>query len=279
MESQKLVSIHGGHSGEFCCHATDTLEEIVAAYAGKKFHWVGITEHAPPIEDRFLYPEEIDAGFNSQTLYHRFDRYIASCRKLQRKYAGTLQIYVAFETEYYSGSIPFIGDLIRRFEPDYVVGSVHHIDDIGFDNSPGAYARAVSAAGGIEALYCRYFDAQHRMLTELRPRVVGHFDLIRLYDPDYVVHLERPAVREKVRRNLELIRHLNSIMDINARAIAKGGSEPYPTRSILKQAVELGIPLVPGDDSHGVDTVGLHIDQVIEHLADAGADTDWHRPA
>ena len=115
MESRKLVSIHGGHSGEFCCHAKDTLEEIIASYAGKRFHWVGITEHIPPIEDRFMYPEEVAAGFDSQTLYHRFDRYIVSCRELQRKYAGTLQIYTGFETEYYSGSISFTKDLIRRF--------------------------------------------------------------------------------------------------------------------------------------------------------------------
>ena len=87
MESQKRVSIHGGHSGEFCSHATDMLEDIIVAYAEKGFHWVGITEHIPPIEDRFLYPEETKAGFISSTLYHRFERYIVSCRQLQRKYA------------------------------------------------------------------------------------------------------------------------------------------------------------------------------------------------
>ena len=278
MASNQWVSIHGGHSGEFCSHATDTLEEIINAYAEKGFDWVGITEHIPPIDDRYVYPDEIKAGFNSKTLYKRFDRYISSCRHLQRIYGDAIEIYVGFETEYYHGAIQYIQYLMRRFEPDYIVGSVHHVDNIGFDYSERTYTQAITAAGGIETLYCRYLDAQHRLISELRPPVVGHFDLIRIYDPDYLQHLNRPKVREKVRRNLELIRRLNLIMDVNARAITKGATEPYPTYSILKQAVKLGIPLVPGDDSHGVDTVGLNIDRVMKVLKEVGADTNWRRP-
>ena len=274
-----LVSIPGGHSGEFCCHATDTLEEVVSSYLQKGFDWVGITEHIPPFDDRFLYPEEIKAGLNAQTLYRRFENYISSCRWLQRRYADSIKIYVGFETEYYQGAAPYLRSLIRRFVPDYTLASVHHVDGIGFDYSPESYARAVSVAGGIEALYCRYFDAQFQLLSEIRPQVVGHFDLIRIYDPDYRTRIERPSVRRKVERNLELIRRLDLIMEVNARAITKGASEPYPTRSILEQAVRLGVALVPGDDSHGVDTVGQHIDRVIRLLSDLGADTNWRRPA
>ena len=278
MASKQWVSIHGGHSGEFCSHATDTLEEIVITYINKGFHWVGITEHIPPIEDRYLYPEEIKAGFNAKTLHKRFDRFITSCRHLQRKYIDKIHIYVGFETEYFNGSIPYVRGLMRRYEPDYIVGSVHHVDDISFDYSAKAYNEAINVAGGIEALYCRYFDAQYQMISELSPPVVGHFDLIRIYDPDYKQHLNLPQVRDKVRRNLELICRLDLIIDVNARAMTKGATEPYPTYSILKQAVKLGIPLVPGDDSHGIDTVGLNIDRVVEVLTKVGADTKWRRP-
>jgi histidinol-phosphatase (PHP family) len=47
----------------------------------------------------------------------------------------------------------------------------------------------------------------------------------------------------------------------------------------LEQAVKLGIPLVPGDDSHSVESAGLYIDQVIELLVEVGANTNWRRPA
>jgi len=279
MESVQRVSVHGGHSGEFCCHAMDSLEEIVVAYIERGFDWVGITEHAPPVDDRFRYPEEIKAGLNARQLYGRFERYITACRLLQKKYIQTIQLYVGFETEASSGSIPFIQDLARLFKPDYIVGSVHHVDDIGFDYSPEWYARAVAATGSLEALYCRYFDAQYQFLSAVRPKVVGHFDLIRIFDPSYEATLALPSVQKRVRRNLELVHSMDMIMDVNVRAITKGAAEPYPTRPILRQAIAMGIAVAPGDDSHGVDTVGLNIDRAVEVLQNLGADMNWRRPA
>ncbi len=278
MDPVQRVSVHGGHSGQFCCHAADSLEDIVRAYIDAGFKWVGLTEHMPPAADRFRYPEEIAAGLSAGRLYRRFERYIAAARHLQQKYARSVQLYVGFETEAWSGSVALVRRLERFFKPDYIVGSVHHVDDIGFDTSPAEYARAVAAAGGLEAFYCRYFDLQHRFLAAVRPQVVGHFDLVRIFDPAYVKTIALPSVQRRVRRNLELVRSLGTILDVNVRALAKGAAEPYPTRSILEQAVGLGIPAVPGDDSHGVDTVGRHIDRAIEALRDIGADLDWRRP-
>ncbi len=34
------VSAHGGHSGEFCLHAKDTLVQIVETYADQGFAWL-----------------------------------------------------------------------------------------------------------------------------------------------------------------------------------------------------------------------------------------------
>ena len=56
MNVPKPVSVHGGHSGQFCGHAKDTLEEIVLAYIDQRYPWVGITEHMPPVSDAFVYP-------------------------------------------------------------------------------------------------------------------------------------------------------------------------------------------------------------------------------
>ena len=68
----ELISLHGGHSGQFCCHARDRLEDIVRQYIRLGFSRVGITEHVPPAEDRFLYPDEIEQGFCASDLLERF---------------------------------------------------------------------------------------------------------------------------------------------------------------------------------------------------------------
>ena len=278
METIAFVSVHGGHSGQFCHHASNTLEEIILRYIELGFPWVGITEHAPGISLELLYPDQRAAGLTPEFLLHRFGLYMAECRRLQEKYRSRIKIFAAIESETYSGYREFMPYLLKTFQPDYVVGSVHFVDDMGFDYSPEQYALAAAAAGGIDALYCRYFDQQHEMITLLKPAVVGHFDLIRIFDPHYRDRLAQPAIMERIRRNLSLIRDLDLILDFNLRSLLKGASEPYISLPILKIAGEMGIAVVPGDDSHGLDSVAANMERGIAILAELGFDTDWRRP-
>jgi len=278
LQKPHLVSVHGGHSGEFCCHAKDTLEEIIKAYIKKGFSWVGITEHMPFSSDELLYPEEKEAGFDVQEAYRRFADYISKCRKLQKKYSSSIKVYVGFETEMFNGFEPSIKKLIQKFEPDYIVGSLHHVKDMGFDYSKQQYNETTQAVGGLTALYCEYFDQQYEMIKVLKPEVVGHFDLIRIFDPNYHIQLKNTDVQKRIKRNLKLIKKLNLIIDYNLRALYKGASEPYPSKSILLQALDLGIAVVPGDDSHGVETVGLHVQEGIKILQDLDFDIKWATP-
>lgn len=47
---------------------------------------------------------------------------------------------------------------------------------------------------------------------------------------------------------------------------------------LLDQALELGIRVVPGDDSHGVADVGRNVDEGIALLRAAGFGGDWAVP-
>lgn len=279
MERPEFVSVHGGHSGEFCSHATDSLEDVIQSYIEKGFAWVGITEHVPAISNDLLYPNQKEAGLDAETLYVEFAEYIKKCRELQAKYASQIKVYVGAETETYSGYETFIPGLIEKFKPDYVVGSIHHVDDMGIDYSAEQYGETAHALGGVDAMYERYFDQQYEMISHLRPAVVGHFDLVRIFDPDYRSRLEKPSIRERVTRNLKRVRELDLILDFDLRSLYKGADEPYITESILRQALEMGIAVVPGDDSHGVSTVGLNMETGVAILQDMGFDTNWKKPA
>jgi histidinol-phosphatase (PHP family) len=278
MEKPKLVSVHGGHSGQFCHHATDTLEEIVRSYITHGFAWVGITEHVPGLRDDLLYPDQKEAGLTPAILFDRFADYVLEGRRLQQRYASEIRIYVAMEIETYSGYEAFVRSLMDRFRPEYIVGSVHFVDDMGFDYSKEQYDVTAKAVGGLDSLYCRYFDQQYEMIRRLNPSVVGHFDLIRLFDPDYKQRLLKPDVARRIRRNLELIKERGLIMDFNLRALLKGASEPYISASILRQAQELGINVVPGDDSHGLGSIGINMEKGIAILEKLGFVTDWKVP-
>lgn len=47
------------HSGEFCKHASGTLEEVVQAAILAKFRVYGLTEHVPRYRLEDKYPEEV----------------------------------------------------------------------------------------------------------------------------------------------------------------------------------------------------------------------------
>ena len=74
MASQSIqkVSVHGGHSGQFCHHAKDSLEDVIKAYIDQGFAWVGITEHMAPLTDSFRYPDEAADQQSAAQLLEKF---------------------------------------------------------------------------------------------------------------------------------------------------------------------------------------------------------------
>lgn len=278
MTTTRRVSIHGGHSGQFCSHAQGTLEEVIQAYIKLGFEWVGITEHLPPSEDQFMYIEEREAGFTIDTLMERFERYMAEGRRLQKQYADQLEIFIGFETEAYSGAVEFARQLIDQSCPDYVLAGIHHVENIPFDSGPEDYRRAVDACQDVETLYCRYFDRQLEVMQRLEPKVIAHFDLIRIFDEAYQQRWKVPAIWSRVERNLQYIAGKGMILDYNVAALRKGMAEPYVSSPILEMARQLGIAVVPGDDSHGPRWVGAHLDEGIAVLESKGFRNRWQRP-
>ena len=133
--------------------------------------------------------------------------------------------------------------------------------------------------GSYDYMYEKYFDLQYEMIKELKPFVVGHFDLIRIYDKNYKNRVLKPTINQKIIRNLELIKSLNLVLDFNLRPLARGEKEPYITASILEIASKMGICAVPGDDSHGIKQAGCHVEKAIEILNTYGFETsEWPIP-
>ncbi len=273
-----LVSIHGGHSKQFCNHAKDNLEDIILTYIKKKFSWVGITEHMPHTNSCFLYPDEKEAGLTTQQMYKRFENYFTKINFLKKKYANRIEIFTGFETETYAGSTVFIKTLKKTFSPDFIVGSIHHVDGFCFDYSESYYNNTHKSLGGLDIMYCKYFDTQYEMITSLVPEVIGHFDLIRIFDKDYKKRLEKKEIKKRIKRNLAAVKRLGLILDFNLRSLLKGAKEPYISKSILMLAKDLGIDIVPGDDSHDIESAGKNIKKGINILKSIGLSTIWKKP-
>ena len=266
-----LVSNHGGHSGEFCDHARGTKQELLDAYIAAGFSQVSLVEHLPPPSDRYLYPDEVEKGHDAAYLRGRFSRYLGEVREgLQQQAAGRLELFCGIETEFY-GEDPcgWICQAVEQYRPEMIVASVHHVRDIPIDLSAELYQHAVQVAGGLDELYCAYYDAQYDLIqctanyTSHMPVVLGHLDLIRLLSPHHRPGIE---VNRRVIRNVRAAIDGGLIIEVNSRAYKKQLPEPYPALDILRQIRMLHGEITFGDDSHAPDEVGLYYGYAQEAL-------------
>jgi len=53
------ITLHS-HSGQFCCHASGMLEDVVLSAIEKGFVCIGLSEHMFRTREQDLYPEEIE---------------------------------------------------------------------------------------------------------------------------------------------------------------------------------------------------------------------------
>ncbi|KAF2212624.1 hypothetical protein CERZMDRAFT_97120 [Cercospora zeae-maydis SCOH1-5] len=257
---------HHSHSGQFCGHATDTLEEVVQTAIRRKMATFCMTEHIARQEVDF-YPGESKVH-TMATLEKLFDDYYHEARRLQKAYAGQIQLLVGFEGEWIRDySLELIQGLLKKYPVDLFVGSVHHAHTVPIDFDTAMYHRARETAGGSdERIYEDYFDSQYEMLKALQPPVVGHFDLIRLKgdEPDRSFRTW-PGVWSKIERNLKFVASYGGVLEINTSALRKGMTEAYPQSEICKEFKDMGGRFTYSDDSHGVDQVGLNYAKALEN--------------
>lgn len=226
---------HHSHSGQFCGHAQNTLEEVVQAAIAKRFHTFSLTEHIPRPQEDF-YPEEAESH-TEQSLAKLFDDFIVEAHRLRDAYSDQIQILIGFETEYIRPStLHIIRSILDKYTFDFFMGSVHHTHTIPIDFDRAMYEQARDKAGGTdERLFEDYFDSQYEMLQELQPPVVGHFDLIRLLSDHHDADFQgMPGVWDRIKRNLEYVASYGALLELNSSGLRKGLAEPYPCLPICQ---------------------------------------------
>ncbi|KAJ4212501.1 hypothetical protein FSOLCH5_002708 [Fusarium solani] len=269
------------HSGQFCPgHAKDQLEDIIKHAVELGYKTIGLTEHMPRYEQRDLYPEELDDPQAAlEALPPRHEAYLVEAQRLQREYASKIHILIGFEAEFIRPDFAaHVRTLAEHPIIDYFIGSVHHVHGvpIDYDATMFAAARDASVGGTEEKLYEDYYDLQYHMLQELKPRVVGHFDLIRLMSEDPGRDIRQwKGVWDRVIRNLKLAREQGGWLEVNSAALRKGLAEPYPCRIIAEEWIKMGGKFTFSDDSHGIVQVATNYARTVAYLESLGVQEVW----
>ncbi|MCA5014222.1 MULTISPECIES: histidinol-phosphatase HisJ [unclassified Enterococcus] len=271
-----------GHTHtEFCPHGNvEDTESLIRRAIQLGFKEYSITEHAP------LPPsiQEKAAGdplvwTTASMALNDVDNYFKKMNLLKKKYASDILIHIGFELDYFSDYQDWTKDFLTEYGPltDDGVLSVHFLEGKsglrGIDYSFEEYRDGiVEHLGSFEQAQTLYYQtvlaSLEADLGQWKPTRLGHISLCQkfqnFFDEATDYSLENQAL---VHTLLSRVKQENYSLDLNTAGFYKQGyQQSYPQVWIIKKALELGIPLVYGSDTHALTDIGRSYSDVENFL-------------
>ena len=241
-----IVDLHN-HT-KLCNHAEGELDQYINQAIDKNIKYFGFSDHAP-----MSFDEKYRMSFEQMKTYE------ADILKAKEKYKDKIEILLGYEVDYLKGHID---KRVLNSKVDYLIGSVHFIDEWGFDNPEfiGNYENQ-----NIDLIWQKYFDAIAEMAQSKLFDIVGHLDLIKVFK-----FMPEKNITSLAKDALLAIKDADMSIEINVAGMRKKCAELYPSLELLQEAYKLNIPITFGSDAHKPEQVGLFSDEAIELAKEVG---------
>ncbi len=193
-----------------------------------------------------------------------YPKYVEKVQRLQKKYKDQISVKLGLEFGMQSHTIPQYEKLFAKYPFDFIILSVHEIEDKEFWT--GDYQ-----SGLTRSEYYRNYYTEMLYLVENYHNysVLGHMDLIRRYDIEGEFSFEE--VRPIVKKILQRVIADGKGIEVNTSCIRYGLSDLTPGREILEMYRDLGGKILTiGSDSHKKQHLGDHIPEMAVFLKAMG---------
>ena len=235
-----MIDLHNHTT--LCNHAEGSIEEYVQTAIAQKIDTFGFSDHAPMNFDKAYRMSFLEMESYEKDVLH-----------VKEKYADQITILLAYEVDFLDG---YIDERVLKRSVDYFIGSVHYLGSWGFDNPEfiGEYRTQ-----NIDEVWERYFGAIEAMAKGGLFDIVGHLDLIKLFN-----YLPKKDVRLIAKEAIKAIKKSNMAVELNAAGFRKPVGEQYPSHPLLEMIAEYDIPITFGSDSHALDHIGYRQEELRE---------------
>ncbi len=224
-----------------CNHAEGEPREYIKKAIEMGITHFGFSDHAPMTFDP-------DYRMSFDDMINYFDE----VERLKEEFKNEIEIFSALEVDY----LPkYHDDRVIKSKTDYLIGSVHYLNEWGFDNPEfiGEYEHI-----DLDLLWERYFFEIGKMAESGLFNIVGHFDLMKVFKflpkKNQVEDLAEPTLRKIAKSGM--------VLEINGSGYRKPVKEPYPSPKIIEMAWDFKIPITFGSDAHSPNQVGLYHEQI-----------------
>jgi len=218
-----------------CNHAIGSVESYVEKAIIQNIDILGFSDHAPM---------HFDEAYRMR--FDEMDAYEKDILHVKEHYRNDISIVLGYEVDYLEG---YIDESVMKRKVDYFIGSVHYLGNWGFDNPEfiGEYQNR-----NIDEIWQRYFDAIEALAKSNLFDIVGHIDLMKVFN-----FLPHKDVRLIAKNAIKAIKKANLVVEINAAGLRKPAREQYPSSPILEMLAEHDIPITFGSDAHAPEHIGF----------------------
>jgi histidinol-phosphatase (PHP family) len=174
---------------------------------------------------------------------------------------------LGIEADFIAGREDRMANLLDAREWDYVVGSVHFVND--GDGSLDTEEYSVWLRGeSPDKIWQRYFETLGEAAQSGLFDILAHPDLVKVWGN------ERPAPQGDLRRfyypAMEKIADAGVAVEVSTAGLRKRVEEIYPAVGFLEMAVDAGVPIALSSDAHTPDHLGYRYEEAVEMLESLG---------
>lgn len=194
----------------------------------------------------------------SQKMKASLENYIAFIESV-RGSEFPIDVRFGLEACYIPETADILIDIIKRHDWDFVTGSVHYINNWGFDHRAEFWQGA-----DVNLLYRRYYEIMLEMINTRAFSGVGHPDSIKCFGhyPDYDLKETYEALADAL-NNAGMYAEQSGGLALNY-----GASELGMNREMLRILKKRGVRILTASDAHEPGHAGMNIAELQRILED-----------
>lgn len=238
-----------------CKHACGKPIEYVRRAHEIGLKVIGFSDHCPA-------PANFDTECRMDL--SQIERYIEIIEEVKNNPYG-IEVLCGMEIDYVPGKMDEVASLIDSYDFDYIIGSIHHVDDYPFDNPQ--YIDKWSTPEKIEYIWNKYANLLKDMVASFKLDIIGHIDLPKKFG---MLPRNMDFFRSKISEVVQIASDKGVLIEINTAGKRKPVKEFYPSLDIMQLIKLNGGSITFGSDSHSPDEVGSDFDTASSLAINAG---------
>ncbi len=246
----------------------NTLEENIEFAIEKGLTEIGISDHFG------LYPENGDEVFGEGRNWGKDDleirlknispfsirgslcKYFEDINKAKEKYQDKIIVKSAVEMDLYESNLDLTYNVVMSYKPDYIIGSIHALDKIGFQDEKTFYKAT-------PADYIHYIEVMTDCVRKGKMNIVGHINLYKRFAKIGEENRFYPYYDSLI----EACRDTGTAIEFNMGQFTDNYDKSL---YFFKKCEKEEVPLIVTSDAHVKESIGADFNIAFELLKEAG---------